>query len=381
MQKCWLLALFAGLINLGLGSAAAQAEPGNIPAVSQGLTSAEAHSDFDLMRHALEEAHPGLYRYSTKAQMDRAFDAQRAKLNRSMKKTEFMAVVAETLAGIRCGHTNVKPDDETQAAMTNARKFPLRTLVEGRRLMVVFNDTPDDRTIRPGMEILEINGRKATDILSRIWPLVPTDGDIETHKRAELGDFANFYWMVFEQTGDFTVKAKDVAGGIVTARLAGVTDADRKQNNNPVNATMQAGIGKVFWARENLSLRFLKDPGIAEIRIVRFLGDDYPRWVEDTFKTLSENGTKTLIIDLRNCHGGDDMYCAMLVSYLTDKPFRFYDHINVKTITPSFKEHTDLQLDGERLAHYREGMTPNPAGGFFLSKHRGNFRFWARVLS
>src|SRR2546423_751508 len=41
---------------------------------------AEALADFDLMRALLEEAHAGLYRYSTKAEMDRTFDGQRAKL-------------------------------------------------------------------------------------------------------------------------------------------------------------------------------------------------------------------------------------------------------------------------------------------------------------
>ena len=46
-------------------------------------------------------------------------------------------------------------------------------MIEGRRLMVQSNDTPDDRTIRPGMEILEINGRKPADILNRILPLEP----------------------------------------------------------------------------------------------------------------------------------------------------------------------------------------------------------------
>ena len=54
--------------------------------------------------------------------------------------------------------------------------------------------------------------------------------------------------------------------------------------------------------------------------------------MEDTFRTLREKGTKTLIIDLRGNGGGNDMYGAMLVSYLTDKPFRYFDHINVKTI-------------------------------------------------
>jgi len=37
------------------------------------------------MRRALEESHPGLYRYSTKTEMDHWFDTQRTKLNRVMK--------------------------------------------------------------------------------------------------------------------------------------------------------------------------------------------------------------------------------------------------------------------------------------------------------
>ena len=53
---------------------------GEAPAATTVLTSAEAQEDFDLMRQALEEAHSGLYRYSTKAEIDRAFDAQRANL-------------------------------------------------------------------------------------------------------------------------------------------------------------------------------------------------------------------------------------------------------------------------------------------------------------
>jgi len=63
-------------------------------------------ADFDLMRHALEEAHPGLYRYSTKAEMDRGFDAQRAKLGRPLAKGEFEAVVA----GCAQRHAG-RPDD------------------------------------------------------------------------------------------------------------------------------------------------------------------------------------------------------------------------------------------------------------------------------
>ena len=336
------------------------------PPAAVNLSLAEAQADFDLMRKALEEAHTGLYRFTTKAEMDKAFDAQRAKLNRSMTKLEFQAVIVAALAQIKCGHTGLTPDGETQAAAANARMFPLRVLIEGRRLMVISNDTPDDQTIRPGMEILEINGRKSGDILNRILPAIPTDGDIETGKRARVqGNFGRYYWLLVEQTGDFMVKARDAAGKTVTTKLAGVKDADRAKNQNLVNAEAQANLAKLEWSRENLSLRFLKDPDVAQIRIRGFGGRDYPQWMETTFKTLREKGTRVLILDLRGNGGGADMYGAMLVSYLTDKPFRYFDHINVKTISPSFKEHSDWRADRE--AKLREDMAPNPAGGYLVT--------------
>src|SRR6185503_8206960 len=197
--------------------------------------------------------------------------------------------------------------------------------------------------------------------------LVPVsgDGDIETGKRSRVQrGFATYYWTLIEQTSDFTVKAQDEAGKRITAKLVGVVEADRSKNQNPVNVEAQANMGKLEWSRENLSLRFLKDPDIAQIRIRGFSGAAYGQWIEETFRTLREKGTRALILDLRGNGGGADMYGAMLVSYLTDKPFRYFDHINVKTITPSFKEFSDWRGNEARL---REGMTVNPAGGFLVT--------------
>lgn len=330
------------------------------------LTAAEARADFDRMRAMLEEAHTGLYRYSTKAEMDRTFATQRAKLDHLMTTKEFLAVASEAVAQIHCGHTDVRLDDETQKTMAGARKFPLRTTVEHGRLIVMFNDTPNEPTIRPGMEVLEIDGRKVTDILSRIWPVVSGDGDIETGKRKALGNFAQYYWMLFTHQDDFIVKARDGAGMPVITKLAGVTDAERKQNHNPVNAVMQANASKLLnWSTENQALRFMKDPEIAEIRLRYFVGNDLPKWIEDTFRILREKGTKNLIVDLRGNGGGEDMYGAMLVSYLTDKPFRYFDRIEMKTITPTFKDQLGWSPNFER--ELREGTTPNPAGGYLLT--------------
>jgi hypothetical protein len=364
MKKCLMLILLTGLIR-PLPETVGRTTAGDALAAAA-LAPADMQADFDLMRQALEEAHTGLYRHSPKAEMDRAFEEQRARLSRPMTKWQYFAVLSESLARVRCGHTRLLPDDEMQAAVRGARKFPLRVLIEGRRLIVLFNDTPDDSTVRPGMEILEINGRTAADILDRLGPTLPADGDIETGKRAILQSiFGDLHWMLVEQADSFTVKARAAAGAAVTATLAGVTDADRATNKNPVNAPARAGVQKVVWTRENLALRFLRDPEVAEIRIRQFGGNDYPRWVEDAFKTLREKGTKSLVIDLRGNGGGNDMYGAMLVSYLTDKPFRYFDHINIKTVAPSFRANSDWR--GDRDGRLQEGVTSNPAGGHLVT--------------
>jgi hypothetical protein len=336
------------------------------PRATGDLTPAELKADFDLMRMMLEEAHPGLYRYSTKVEMDRTFATQRAKLDRSLTRTEFLAVTSEIIARIHCGHTKMIPDDETQATMKNARRFPLRILVEDKRLVVLFNDTPDNGTIRPGMEITEVNGHPAAEIIRRIWPTLSGDGDIETGKWRDFGELSKYYWLFFEQTDEFTVKAKDATGMPVVAKLVGVTDAESRANRNPANDTIHASIAKLMgWSRDNFSVRFLKDPEIAEICIGHLTGDDFPRQVEDTFKVLREKGTKDLIIDLRGSGGGDDMNVAMLLSYLTNKPFRYLDHVDVRPATLSLGEQFGWSVEFEdRL---REYVTPNPAGNYSLT--------------
>ena len=351
--------------------AAEQVAPDGKSFAPKELTVAQMQADFDLMRHALEEAHPGLYRYSTKPEMDHLFDAQRAKLSRPMAATQFEVVVAETLASIRCGHTRMHWDPEMETAIRNGRTFPLRVMFEGKRLMVLLNQTSNDRTICPGMELISINGRAVADLIKQFWPVTYADGDIETAKRHDIAqDFAKDYWWLVGQPEDFTITARDTASGkTVVAKLAGVTEAQRKANHNPVNGAMLAGLEKVRGGSyQKLLLRFLNESDIALIRIPLFIGDEFPRFIEQSFRTLHEKGTKTLIIDLRNNGGGEDNYGIMLVSYLTDKPFRYVHHTTIKTINWSFQDHWDAKpLSAEQLGHIRECLIPNPAGGYFVT--------------
>ena len=111
MEELRLIMLLAILSTQVMGVARA-GPPAGASAANPMHSLAASQSDFDLLRHAREEAHPGLYRYSTQGEMDRMFAAERAKLDHPMTRMRFREVVAETLASLRCGHTSMEGDAE-----------------------------------------------------------------------------------------------------------------------------------------------------------------------------------------------------------------------------------------------------------------------------
>ena len=92
--------LHAVILGLSLWMLAASSCTKTAPRSSQvaELSAAHTQADFDLMRKALDEAHPGLHRYVSESEMDRVFAAQRAKLDRPMSRIEFLAASGEAAA-------------------------------------------------------------------------------------------------------------------------------------------------------------------------------------------------------------------------------------------------------------------------------------------
>ncbi len=350
--------------RIELGTAATKTEQANTSVSSVTLDSQQATADFDLLRGSLQEAHPGLYRYTSRAVIDRMFARERKKLNHTVTRIEFVRIVAETLASIRCGHTLYEQDALTRAAMTSARKFPLSVQMEGARLIVVLNQS-DGTTIHPGAEILAVDGQPTSKIIAMMWTVLAGDGDIQTGRARQIRHFDQLYWLLFGQTEHFTVKVREASGSVHVVELKGVTDAEREKSNNPLNAPVMTGFQKISWTRDNVAVRFFRDGEVAELHIGYFLGDDFPKKLGDVFKALHERKTKALIIDLRGNGGGHDQYGALLVSELRDAPFAYFDHIDVKTLDPSFL--ADTNLTQAALDKLRTGTVAETSGGFRIT--------------
>ncbi len=311
------------------------------------LSPAQMRDDFDVLRRAVEEAHGGLYRFTPKADLDRYFADARAKLATPMSRLAYIGVLSEALAHVRDGHMQLEFDDATTAALGAARTLPLRVASEGGAIVVTGSDAPANDTIRPGMELLSVNGRPIADITRAILPKISGDGFIETGKAFRLArNFPRFYWLFVDQSSTFAVTARTADGKTVTAQLDGVTAAARQASANPVDA-------------DNVSLRFPNGDALGVLRVRAFTGGPFQGSVASAFATLRDKGTKALILDLRGNGGGVDMDGAALVSHFVARPFRYFDHIKLTTVKPSFATWLPRTFDDVKA-----GTTPAPEGGF-----------------
>jgi hypothetical protein len=349
------LGLAATLVCLIANIAAAQAIPSRLSAV-------QAQQDIDVARKALEEAHGALYRFTPKPELDRTFDSLRARANKEMSRREFFGLVNELLVATGDGHARADQDDSTTAELDRALRFPLNVVLEGTRLMVTANATSNDSLMRPGMEVISVNGHSVNDLLARIMPTLRRDGFIETGRRATFGSSFPFrYWLNVDTSSRYEITARAPNGATVSATLSGVLAAQRSANvtNNPVNAAYRAALGKIAEPSENISLRFVGDSQVALLKIRSFVGAGFLASLDSAVKLAVDRRSTGMILDLRGNGGGTDMFGVKLVSQFTDKKFRYFDYIHLTTIAPSFATWLPRTFESTKA-----GTTPHPGGGF-----------------
>jgi C-terminal processing protease CtpA/Prc len=79
-------------------------------------------------------------------------------------------------------------------------------------------------------------------------------------------------------------------------------------------------------------------------------GISYPEFLKNAFTQFHEKNIKNLVIDLRGNGGGRDEYGKMLFAYLTDSPFQYYKHLEVKQNKHSFWPYTNVPEGEKELA-------------------------------
>lgn len=304
------------------------------------FTTDQLKNDFRIFRKSLEEAHPGLYRYHSKAEMDKSFDKGESLLTRPGTVFELYKPVAAIVSTLGCGHTIVRLSDDfyKNHNLQVALPFNVRIL-DGRVYVNKVHATDVD--IPLGAKIISIDGSPIKVVIESMLPYISHDGFIEVSRYKTLERyFSRFLRIYFKEADFYQIKFQGLSGA----------EFERKVKVIPVSNIAQEEL------KPALEFKILNEStGVMTIQsfaggVTDNKGNAYSDFLKNSFSEAKKNKIKNLIIDLRGNGGGNDNYGSLLFSYLTDKPFQYYQYLEMNKPSFSFLEYTRQPPDfGDRF--------------------------------
>ncbi len=311
-----------------------------------GYSAAELKSDLKIFRSALEEGHPGIYRYSSKATMDSIFEATEFAINRSMGEREYKILLSNVTSRIGCGHLAVlAPKIDQDKFDKEATAIPFQPYYSNGKLFVLTNFSAILDKGFVGARIVSINGHSTNDMLKDMFAIMPADGNNKTYKYRNLTYskyFTRYFYYLYGDTSSYTVEyISGVGARIKKAKLAGLLFDD-------LNAVCDKKYPRHFLS-DPLEFKLEDDKKTAYLKIETFDGDvleqkkiDLPNFLQSAFNRIDSNKIKNLIIDLRNNHGGTDEFGKLLFSYLVSHDFDYYSSLTTSTDNYRFFKYTNM---------------------------------------
>ena len=285
----------------------------------------ELKEDYQLFRSALEEAHPGLYRYASMEHMDSLFNGYEEGLLAPATQRAFYQSLLPLVDAIQCGHTKWMPSDRMGYPYFyyTDRLFPLKLFIEKNRAFVI-DFYGNNSGIDKGDEVLSINGEEIPDIIHRLLGGIFSDGENSTLKYYELNRYFSAWYA--DMTGGDVPPGKEFRVRILKdGQESELTlEAATLEQVRAVDEKMEDA-GSFTLSFEQNSTAILTIPYFWNPES----GPGFRKFLKRSFDEISERNTENLIIDLRNNEGGKEVYGSLLLSYLMDMEFPYYDRLEI----------------------------------------------------
>jgi hypothetical protein len=318
----------------------------------------QVQKDYSIYQNILEEAHPGLYWYTSKDSMDNYFRWGKQQLRDSMTEPEFRRVLSYVTSKINCGHTSVRASkkwSKYQDTVAIWRIFPLsmkfwkgKTSLDDDTMVVALNLNRRDSILKRGTVITKINGRTTRQIIDTLFQFIPTDGYNRTHKFQTLsnrGSFGSLYSSIFGYSPRYNIEYADSAGQLRSVTIPiyypGLDTATRAAIM-PITRLPQPS-RKERKQRQLNSVRLLKIDSVNHTAFMDLAsfgrGYGLKGFFRRSFKALQKNNIGHLIIDVRGNGGGSVTNSTNLSRYITDHKFKVGDSLYAITKKKRFSRY------------------------------------------
>lgn len=326
------------------------------PFANRVFTREEMQEDFSYLRRILEETHPGLYRYTPKHVMQAKLDSTAALLHEPMGFYRFYRILSHRLSTLRCAHTHIIPLSDFESFYTTQIKtFPLMIFFTQGKYYITVNGTADP-TIKPGFELLSINGKPVNLIRNEMQNHLWADGYNQTGKTKALSEafFPVFYYLLIDQPETFLLTLKDLNGKEMKAHVPAQYFKETQNffKSNSVNKEILS----IYTPKNKLDRRkgwrltITEKENIGIIRINGFGGgkseeeaqEKMKVFMDNCMKKLKKQNVQELVLDLRYNSGGWDIQGVELFRYFMEKPTRCYQRLCSITDSSEFLRLSDL---------------------------------------
>ena len=325
-------------------------------------------ADLKVLWDILEEGHGGLDRYTPVDVLKKSFDAVGRGLTEPRTEFDFYLRLLPLIAEIKDGHTRLTLSREGGAYLdAEPMMLPLGLrFIAGK--VYAFRDLSPDRSVGEGAEVLSVDGKPAGDILAALLPLVPADAGILTSKLRRLESpvlFGRLFGLRFGWRKSYGVRVRPFKGRDVREiTVPGISAGD-------LSRTLRERYPATAERRPTYELSFR---GETAVLTVRQFGDDpdrsrprFPDFLTESFRTLEEEKTPALVIDLRGNGGGRDEYGKFLFAHVMDRPFLYYWALETKKDRYDLFRYTnETAKDAQELA---APLTRNARGWFDVLGH------------
>lgn len=287
------------------------------------ITADSARRSITELLNEMARKHPGFYRYTPKAAFTHFIDSSLAAIDRPLNQLEYYRKLKPLIAKIHCVHTSVSlPDSYINDLNQQPNMLPLDVYFKGEQAFIIHNYS-DNRAVPIGAELLSINGHSIKTIKDQLFTMISADGFNQTWKYQALNNrFAQAYRANYEIAKTFKIMVATSQGNKEFV-LSAVTN-----NAIPMPVAMDR--------KQQPRLDFVIDDSVAILSIrsfgdtdIKAGGQQFKKFMAGVFKDLKANHIQELVIDLRDNTGGSDPNAALLCRYLINRPFRYWDRIEV----------------------------------------------------